>query len=271
MTVDRTRRDVYVIPGFMETSVASLFTERGFSLKSNPDDANILVWTGGADISPDLYNDPRHPMTSFSNGRDKREVELYRNFAGPDYFKIGICRGHQLLAAMNNGKLFQHVNNHGRPHDAFYRAEDGTVTIHTVSSAHHQMMDLYRSDGPFEVWLSSNEASRREVYAPDLVQVGYDDPEAVFWPRSMSVGFQGHPEFGPQECTDLFFKIVDRAYARYEHAGRPKLQPTRKASIFAPPVPDLEFTPAPDWGVGDNLDWDAVAQSLVFREEEGEQ
>lgn len=216
---DRSRKDVYVIPGFMETSIQSLFSERDYRVVSSPDEANILVWTGGADINPELYGSPKHPMTSYSDRRDKAEVALYDRFRSSDYLKVGICRGHQLLGAMNGAKLFQHVNNHGRQHDAFYTDEDGRTSIHLVSSAHHQMIDLARSISPFEVWLVSNEASLRELSAPSESFMGYDDPESIFWPETNSLGFQGHPEFGPKPCTDLFFQIVDRARTRYITSG----------------------------------------------------
>jgi len=89
---------------------------------SLPDDADCIMFCGGSDISPHLYGEKREPRTSCSPTRDEYCVKLYSR--GLPSF--GICRGAQFLAAMNGGKLWQHVEEHER-------------TVHTVVLAGRQM------------------------------------------------------------------------------------------------------------------------------------
>ena len=96
-----------------------------FELVKNISDADIIMFTGGEDISPSLYNDKIHGTTHFSPRRDAFEVEMF-NLAPKKALLIGGCRGAQLLTALSGGRLIQHCINHsgkgGQYKDLFWRS-----------------------------------------------------------------------------------------------------------------------------------------------------
>ena len=80
-------------------------------------DAQVVLFTGGEDINPELYGCKKHPSTWFNTKRDQFEVESFKKVAS-DQLCVGVCRGFQLFSAMYGGKLAQDVSGHwcGRSH-----------------------------------------------------------------------------------------------------------------------------------------------------------
>lgn len=66
----------------------------------------LLVLEGGLDINPKLYGE-ENVHSYFNDGLDAREIALFNAATELDIPILGICRGHQLLAAMYGGSLFQ--------------------------------------------------------------------------------------------------------------------------------------------------------------------
>jgi GMP synthase-like glutamine amidotransferase len=101
------------------------------------EDADILAFSGGADIDPALYDEPKHWSTHAWPERDYAEYEDLLMFQAMGKSKVlGICRGAQFLTAVTGGKLIQNVNNH-----AGYRHMMSTYDGQEVrvNSVHHQM------------------------------------------------------------------------------------------------------------------------------------
>lgn len=200
-------------------SVSRVFEEYGYHITNRPDDANVVVWTGGEDISPYLYTDKPHP-TSYWSDRDNYEVELFQRYKESGRVFAGICRGAQLFSALNGGSLYQNVNNHGsgvRGHQCTYTNEHGEEeTNHVVTSVHHQMCNPYTSDKRFEIWGTAREATFRDsetVERRPITNEDHPDIEIMWWPETRSYGFQGHPEYRHKMSADLFFRGLDRALA----------------------------------------------------------
>jgi len=176
---------------------SSLLTRYGF--QSVPiDDADILVFNGGADIATSIYNEkPVFPgIPRNLSFRDKVEVELFEEFVNKK-FMFGICRGAQLLNCLNGGSLWQHVTNHQRDHKMI---DLRTGEIIQVTSTHHQMM---RPSNDAEIIGLANEctyrmcASMDEVVEPsDDIREG-KDVEVVWYQAGKSLCIQGHPEYAP--------------------------------------------------------------------------
>jgi putative glutamine amidotransferase len=65
---------------------------------------------GGADVDPEHYGHPRHPLTRTHHpDQDAFEVELVRRALGRGMPVLGICRGNQVLAVAAGGHLTQDV------------------------------------------------------------------------------------------------------------------------------------------------------------------
>ncbi len=158
------------------------------------EDADIIVFTGGADIDPMWYNCEDHPATHSHIERDIREVNEYKkSFDYPKIkLRIGICRGHQLLAAMSGAKLIQDVTHHTSSH---YMINSNGKKYRTLS-IHHQMVypfDMPKDEYEILFWSSP---SLSKHYLGDKIEPKkvIVEPEVIYFPKTKSLGIQGHPE-----------------------------------------------------------------------------
>ena len=71
--------------------------------------------------------------------RDIYEKAIFEEACKNNKNIIGICRGSQLLTALNGGKLIQDVTNHALASGHNIRILDEDI-IMTATSTHHQMM-----------------------------------------------------------------------------------------------------------------------------------
>ena len=175
--------------------------------------ADIIVFTGGTDINPQIYKQNAHSRTQFPDLiRDRMEQAVYQNLS-KNQWKVGICRGAQLLHALNGGVLWQHVEGHGHPHEMRYVRKDGTEKVFMVSSTHHQMMNLRASNGV--IWGWSNQTRRREFpdgKAFEMSSEHWKDPEIIYYKDSLSLCFQPHPEYSvPKDTKTVFLDCLNRA------------------------------------------------------------
>lgn len=237
--------------------VAEMWAQAGYELVKDADDARIICFTGGADISPKLYADAIHPSVYDDTRRDEMEIPYFEKYKSVEKLKVGICRGAQLLCVLNGGKLFQDVNNHGRTHAVWYRDEDGNRTSEVTSSVHHQMM----FPGHYtrcEAWGVANEATYRDLEIRQRRPVDTDegpDLEVAYFPQSASFCFQGHPEFGPPECVDFFHRAVNRALKRQANAWANELA-YRESMKKMGKIKAKGKSSYPDWGLS-FVDWGA--------------
>lgn len=197
-------KNVYIVgPTF---GLEGVFPRYGYTpwtdrdVKSCPS-VDIICFTGGADISPELYGQKQHKTTYCNPSRDEKEVKTYHKYKHLP--KLGICRGAQLLNVLNGGSMYQDVNNHESANHSI-TDEKGREII--VCSVHHQLM-IPSANSRLVAWtkLSTRRSSDTEDYIRREEEV---DPEVLFIPDDNALCFQAHPEFGPKSCTDYFFKLV---------------------------------------------------------------
>src|SRR5579872_4118845 len=120
-----------------------------FELTQNPAHADMALFTGGEDVNPATYGEGCGSWTHFTN-RDKHEVEMFNFFVDSEVPMVGICRGLQLFAGLNGGRLIQDTTGHaGANHGVVFEGYDdegmedrfkGTICL-PYTSAHHQMVD----------------------------------------------------------------------------------------------------------------------------------
>jgi gamma-glutamyl-gamma-aminobutyrate hydrolase PuuD len=190
----------------------------GFERAKSYEEADVIAFSGGSDISPALYGERPGRHTGSYWNRDRVEVADFRQAVQDGKKCIGICRGLQLICALNGGRLIQHVSNHHGSHvmlgydnvnPAGRKYKEHRVSGHdvrtddlrsiTVNSIHHQMIypyDLPESDYRILAWsdrllsttyLGEND---REITLPkDFVEI-----EACYFPKTHSMGWQYHPE-----------------------------------------------------------------------------
>lgn len=178
--------------------------------------ADFVIFSGGTDISPSLYNEfiVRPETEEPDRDRDRYESRVFTHASSHKKLLIGICRGAQLLCALNGGKLWQHVTGHRSNHPCLYTNEDGKKKYVNVTSDHHQMMVPNKFG---EVWGASGMSTHKwsgftkDVKEATMPNKHVLDPEIVFFKGSRSLCFQPHPEWPGTACRKLFFQCINRA------------------------------------------------------------
>jgi gamma-glutamyl-gamma-aminobutyrate hydrolase PuuD len=211
---DKTKRPrVYVVGGGFE--YIRLMFQLGCDGAKGLDDADVVLFTGGEDVAPDLYGEIPLAKTHFNRERDNKEQIIFQAALDRGLPMVGICRGGQFLNVMNGGKMWQHVSRHAvGNHPARIEVppfnKGGKRRTIMVTSTHHQMM--IPTDSAI-VLMTANEALEKDAPAYSKIGKHDDDPdtEVVFYDDTNSLCFQPHPEFAgcPPECVDFFEECLD--------------------------------------------------------------
>jgi putative glutamine amidotransferase len=168
-----------------------------------PEDFDALCLTGGGDIEPSRYGEPRAPETEdVDPARDELEIRVLGTALSRDLPVLGICRGFQVINVARGGTLVQHVDGHSRSLGALHSHEAvpaagsllagaTSARAHVVNSSHHQ-------------------AVTESILAPGLVPTvridglveAFEDPS-----HRWVVAVQWHPERSAEvsaEATGIF-------------------------------------------------------------------
>lgn len=157
--------------------------------------ADIVMFTGGVDVDPAIYGEPRGRYTQDpSPDRDARDMRNFSLAKALGIPMVGICRGAQLLCVMNGGRLIQDQDN-GHPSHLMF-TESGKT--YSVSSDHHQAafpwgIPEMRVMGWTRATIGSShlDGNNQEIELPeDGIEC-----EDVFYPKTLSLGIQSHPEW----------------------------------------------------------------------------
>lgn len=207
---------VYIVGNSFYHQFNTMYTGRGYQVVNTLEEADIVQFTGGADISPALYGEHDHPSAYPSLARDKEEREAYAKAQQLGKFCAGVCRGGQLLNVLSGGSMYQDVDGHG----AYYGhnavdVESGQVF--PVSSLHHQMMVLggkgkllakaEKMLSPIKRGMTSLSVKPEEVIDTDVEL----EVEAAYYPETRSFCYQPHPEFvgANHPCREWYFNKLE--------------------------------------------------------------
>lgn len=191
----------------VEFGVETMFRRRGWEIAEKIQEADLIQFTGGADISPYWYNRPKHPSMYVNERRDFVEHQAWKYATEYDIPMAGICRGAQFLNVLCGGDMWQHVDNHGSQHIA-RNLRTGEDVI--VSSCHHQCMQVTSSA---EVVLVADRASFTKRMGrngqEETMTSSFVDPqiEACFYMNRGVFCWQGHPEW--QRDPSLYFSFLE--------------------------------------------------------------
>ena len=211
---DEERDSIWMLPGYME--VLQLLGAVPIILPLHMDKEDFLrvsemvsgyLFTGGHDVSPSVYGEKQHAgCGAVCTDRDSLEAMIYQYALEADKPVLAICRGIQLINALEGGSLYQdlpteftgtHIVEHHMepPYDR---------TVHKVSiikdsplyqillkdtlavnSYHHQAVN--RKADKLSVMAVSEDGLIEGLYRPD---------KRFIW------GVQWHPEFIYQKDED---------------------------------------------------------------------
>lgn len=231
MTVAKT----YYIVGALDHSVDSLFSRiYGMDRTSDMDACDLMIFTGGEDIDPALYNEKPLKNTHFNEARDELEIEAYWIGYSKNKQMIGICRGAQLIHVMHGYTLWQHVSGHaigGREHDTFDIPSGAYVR---TTSCHHQMMRVDpKEDKPKYkvIGIAAETTQRHSVEKTERTssstRVFRNDIEVLWYPEDRHLCYQGHPEYRKAECL-LYFTALMKRYEFIDKTLSLTVQPKSK-------------------------------------------
>jgi len=177
--------------------VASVKTlENPLKEAEQPHKLNLVVFTGGSDVTPWFYGQKNTNSVNNLN-RDIRETLWFHSFFNIP--KVGICRGGQFLFVMGGGVMEQHIDGHaGQDHDVRFRAWSPPKGViqgkNSLTSTHHQHMS------------EPHDLQYVIAQAPDGVN------EIVYNERTKSLSFQPHPEYENADCRRIFFHMLKNAF-----------------------------------------------------------
>ena len=188
----------------------------GITLVNEVEEADVVLFTGGEDVTPSLYNCKKHSTTYCNPSRDLAEKEVF-NKIKENQIALGICRGSQFLCVMNGGLLVQNVHDHamGRTH-GIKSGKDDLDVIYQITSTHHQMQYPYNMNSDDYDVLYTSDTRRSDCYEGDGIDIDtildLGEPEIVLYhkkgfPKCLAV--QGHPEMIPESpVAKMIFKLV---------------------------------------------------------------
>lgn len=203
---------------------------------------DLMVFTGGEDVSPLYYGETIGKYTNTNSQRDTLEFKLINGKIPSSIIKkipkLGICRGAQLLTVYNGGKLIQHVvghNNNEQIIELKKHSIEGSKTIQ-VSSDHHQMMFPYNLEkSKYELlgWsknFQSNTYLNGENNEIELPK-NFLEPEIIHYNITNSLCIQSHPEWcvgsiGSNECLRLIdYYLIEKKFLNDNNLNNTNLPP----------------------------------------------
>lgn len=173
----------------MQNKLIKLLEEKDF----------LILW-GGSDINPEIYghsNVASH-VSNYSKDRDAAEIKSYEEAVAEGRPIFGICRGMQLISALNGLTLVQDM----------YQPYEHKIIVKNldtsnfekeviVNNIHHQMVwtENKTEAKDYIVLGYAEKISKSHVYNNEQ---GFVDciiePEIIYFPKTKSLGVQFHPE-----------------------------------------------------------------------------
>lgn len=175
-------------------------------------DADIVVFTGGEDVSPWRYKGNVHPMTKSNPNRDWNEEKAFKEAFDQKKKLVGICRGAQFLCVMAGGSLVQHQLDSNAGHEI----ETSCGKKFTVNSSHHQAQypwHLHDDDYKVLAWSENVSPFHFDGLGNELVideVEGGKEVEIATYHEIQALCIQPHPEwnFNKMSGCDESRKVI---------------------------------------------------------------
>jgi anthranilate/para-aminobenzoate synthase component II len=170
-------------------------------------EAQLVLLTGGSDISPEFYGEKPGKRTYTNPERDAYNKGLMEESLAKGKRFLGICRGAQLLCAYSGGKLAQHIESHGHGEHRIL-TNDGREFLE--STCHHQMMVPGTIDHELIAWTERLSGTYLNGNNEEILGIEVE-PEIIYFPKVKGLGIQGHPEYLPDESevNDYHRQLVE--------------------------------------------------------------
>ena len=168
-----------------------------------------LIFSGGSDLDPDLYDQEPHDETfGVVPERDRAELALLEAAFARDLPVLAVCRGSQVLNVARGGDLVQHLPD--LVGDEKHKHTPGTFADHDVTlQPGTRLASLLGDHAPVKSHHHQGfgrvgDGLRVAAHAEDGTIEAVEDPS-----RRFALGVLWHPEAG--EDLKLFEELVDAA------------------------------------------------------------
>ena len=180
----------------------NMFEGYGYDITYLPEKADLICFTGGADVHPFLYGRYVHPTTRSQRERDDFCVNLWTIGLDNNIPMVGICRGAQFVHVMNGYELVQDCDKHaiGRFHFATHTSLPGKNHVQ-VTSTHHQMMWCDEVSEDDLILLHTERSTYKQTMTKRGLKKGEEnlpvgfDIESMAYRDTNSLSWQPHPEY----------------------------------------------------------------------------
>lgn len=218
---DTARESLWMLPGYMQgleavggIGVMLPLTDDAAVLKELVAKMDGILLTGGNDVAPALYGEPKESFCGENNPlRDRMETRLIELALQADKPVFGICRGLQILNAVLGGTLYQDLKNQTGTEICHSMDKPYDRTVHEVTILPDTpLAELY---GPGALAVNSRHHQGIKTLAPALrAQATAPDGliESVYLPGYRFVqAVQWHPEHRWQaaESQSILRAFVD--------------------------------------------------------------
>jgi anthranilate/para-aminobenzoate synthase component II len=171
---------------------------------ADPEKFGLVCFTGGEDVSPELYG--HENLTSHNSlARDRKEALIFEIARKYEIPMTGICRGSQFLNVMCGGTMVQDL---GRDHPGGrHLCLTYTNQLFEVTSSHHQM-SVPGPGGSCLAWAEIDVDPHDLTYDgsfADLADLYTEEGrirvvEAIHYPAVKVFAVQHHPEWQDIDC-----------------------------------------------------------------------
>ncbi len=219
---DDEKDSVWMLPGYLDgirqaggLPVVFPFTEDRRDLEQLAGLCDGFLFTGGHDVSPDLYHEEPLPgLVSCCRKRDEMETAVLEKAIEADKPVLGICRGIQLINAAFGGTLYQDLPSQ-HPSDTEHR-QHAPYDLPAHEIALSEDSPLYGCLGVRQLAVNSchHQAVRKVADTLKVMAVSPDGlAEALYRPGSSFLwAVQWHPEFS--YLTDENSRKIFRAFVK---------------------------------------------------------
>ena len=139
--VDMERESYWMLPGYMDgireaggVPVILPLTDDDDVLEQMKEVCDGFVFTGGHDVSPELYREEKLPECGrVCQERDRMETLLWEKVIDADKPILGICRGLQFMNVVLGGSLYQDLMTQRPLKDVHDQTAPYHLPVHSVN------------------------------------------------------------------------------------------------------------------------------------------
>ena len=201
-----TMNKVLVLRGDSYKAVGELFASLGCEVvydSSLLSEVNLVVFTGGSDVSPYIYGEEPAGARGCDPRRDEIELSIWNGAKSLNLPCVGICRGGQLLNVLNGGSMIQDIKPMLSGDVTMIIPEDAeSYDTLEVRVDHHQGMIPDETDHDV-LWISHPSGHR----VPRGIPLPWYE---IFYPDTKDLCVQYHPEWGHEGTKQRFISLLKR-------------------------------------------------------------